>query len=223
MLVLAKEELVKEFKFLASFCWRDQRKKLSEQARIYANKIFWNNTILFATDGKVFIWTDKLGKNPEGFSVWKVKGSSFIKEQNIEELKKLQECKLDLRILTRLNDSKEIEGFIFKWDFSSYPLLMSNRSKNERWRDKGHFDLENNKFVIKFKEGTDKETIETYEGLFNYMPDNKENFTIPYWIVENLVKSTEITKESIVILVSELGYNKYCTLYTKKWSCLTLC
>lgn len=215
-------EFAKEFKFLSQFCYRDQRLSFTRQALFYANRIFWNGKVLFATDGKVFIWTDKLEENPEGFSVWKVKDNKFIKEQDIEELKRLQDCKLDERILKRINASKDIEEFIFKWDFS-LPLPMSNRSKTERWRDRSHFDLEHNKFVIKFKEGTDKETIENYEGLFNYVQENKEKFNIPYWIVEKLVKSTKKTKESIVIRVSELGYNKYCTLYTKKWTCVTLC
>ena len=147
-MVLTKE-MEKDFKFMALYSYTKRYNKMP-----FGNRIFWNNKIMFATNGNSFIWTET-EENPEDFSVWEVQGKNFVelKGKNKEELKSL---KLEDKIFSKYNSFGS--EFEFNWD-KSIPLPIKLCSeKQQRDNDKCFFDFVHNDFIVKFSKDKDDET-----------------------------------------------------------------
>ena len=70
-MVLTKK-MEKDFKFMSLYSYTKRYNKMP-----FDNRIFWNNKIIFATNGNSFIWTET-EENSEDFSVWEVQGKNFV-------------------------------------------------------------------------------------------------------------------------------------------------
>ena len=210
-MVLTKE-MEKDFNFMSLYSYTKRYKKMP-----FDNRIFWNNKIMFATNGNSFIWTETTKENPDEFSVWEVQGKNFVevKGKNKEELKNL---KLEDKIFNKYNKfSSELE---FNWD-KSIPLPIKLCSKKQkRDNDVCFFDFVHNDFIVKFSKDRDDEVVETYGDFFSVVSgDITEGFELPFWEILELIKHT---KDSVKVKIGSveskfLGFS-FCKMSSGKWN-----
>lgn len=206
------KEMEKDFKFMSLYSYTKRYEKMP-----FDNRIFWNNKIMFATNGSVFIWTETTEENPSGFSVWEVQGKNFVelKDKDKEELKNL---KLEDKVFKKHNNFNS--EFVFNWD-KDIPLPIKLCSKKQRYMDKCFFDFVHNDFIVKFSKDKDDEVAATYRDFFSGMSgDIPEGFELPFWEILELVKHT---KDSVKVKAGSvkskiLGFLQVCKMSSGKWN-----
>ena len=217
-MVLTKE-MEKDFRFMALYSYIKRNKKFH-----FDNRIFWNNKIMFATNGNVFLWTETTEENPDEFSVWEVQGNNFVelKDKDKEELKNL---KLEDKIFSKYNNF-DFE-FEFNWD-KSIPLPVKLCSKKQQ-RDKDicFFDFVHNDFIVKFSKDKDDEVIATYGDFISCSSKNlTECFSMPFWEIFELLKKTKdkikIKIKYNIVKQDTLRISYVCNMISGKWNVIAL-
>ena len=207
----------KDFKFMSLYSYTKRYKKMP-----FDNHIFWNNKIMFATNGSVFLWTETTEENPEGFSVWKVQGKNFV-ELKGEAKEKLKNLKLEDRVFSKYNNFGS--EFEFNWD-KSIPLPIKLCSKKQqRDNDICFFDFVHNDFIIKFSKNEDDEVVATYEGFLSGLSkDVSECFSMPFWEIFELLKKTKdkIKIKYNIIKQDTLVTSYVCKMISGKWNIISL-
>lgn len=207
------KDMEEDFKFMARYSYTDK----NQQKGPYTNRIFWHKKILFATCGAAFIWTET-EENPEGFSVWEVRGNKFVKRE--EGVKDLWALNMD-NIIFRRYDAYSFD-FTFCWDKDiPFPTKLCS-TKDERFRDRSYFDFVNNDFIVKFSENDYFLNVTaTYGDFFSDMSgDIPEGLGLPFWEILSLVKHT---KDSVKIKVGSiksevLRFSQFCKMSSGKWN-----
>ena len=211
-MVLTKE-IEKDFKFMSLYSYTKRDKKMP-----FDNRIFWNNKIMFATNGNVFLLTETIEENPDEFSVWEVQGKNFV-ELKGKDKEKLKNLKLEDKIFSRYNNFDS--EFEFNWD-KSIPLPIKLCSKKQqRNKDICFFDFVHNDFIVKFSKDKDDEVVATYGDFFSVMSgDVSECFSMPFWEIFELLKKTkDKVKVKIGSVKSEfLGFSQFCKMSSGKWN-----
>ena len=221
-MVLTKE-MEKDFRFMSLYSYTKRYKKMSlcsytkrYKKMPFDNRIFWNNKIMFATNGNSFIWTET-EENPEDFSVWEVQGKNFVelKGKDKEELKNL---KLEYKVFNRYNNFGS--EFEFNWD-KSIPLPIKLCSKKQqRDNDKCFFDFVHNDFIVKFSK--DDEFVATYGDFLTCLdPVNIEGFSFSFWKIFELVKKTKDVVKVTLNFAKQDTFNA-CKMVSGKWNIITI-
>ena len=207
------KEVEKDFIFMSLYSYTKRYKKMP-----FDNRIFWNNKIMFATNGSVFLWTETTEENPDEFSVWEVQGKNFV-ELKDKDKEKLKNLKLEDKIFSKYNNF-DFE-FEFNWDKSiSLPIKLCSK-KQQRDSDICFFDFVHNNFIVKFSKGNEDEAIETCKDFFSDMSgDIPEGFKLPFWEILEMVKHT---KDSVKVKVGSvkseiLGFSQFCKMSSGKWN-----
>ena len=204
----------KDFKFMALYSYTKRYKKMP-----FDNRIFWNNKIMFATNGNSFIWTET-EENPEDFSVWEVQGKNFVelKDKDKEELKNL---KLEDRIFKKYNDFGS--EFEFNWDKDiPLPITKLYSKKQQRDNDKCFFDFVHNDFIVKFSKDNENEVIATYGDFLTCLdPVNIEGFSFSFWKIFELVKKTKDVVKVTLNFAKQNTFNA-CKMVSGKWNIITI-
>ena len=211
-MVLTKE-MKNDFRFMSLYSYTKRDKKFP-----FDNRIFWNNKIMFATNGNSFIWTET-EENPEDFSVWEVQGKNFVelKGKDKEELKNL---KLEYKVFNRYNNFGS--EFEFNWD-KDIPLPIKLCSKKqERHMDKCFFDFAHNDFIVKFSKDKGDEVVATYGDFLTCLdPVNIEGFSFSFWKIFELVKKTkDLVKFKFNI--SKQDIFNVCKIVYGKWNIIAI-
>lgn len=211
--MILTKEMEKDFKFMSLYSYTKRYKKMP-----FDNRIFWNNKIMFATNGNVFLWTETTEENPDEFSVWEVQGKNFV-ELKDKDKEKLKNLKLEDKIFSKYNNF-DFE-FEFNWD-KDIPLPIKLCSKKQqRDNDICFFDFVHNEFIVKFSKDSEDEVIETCKDFFSGMSgDIPEGFKLPFWEILELVKHT---KDSVKVKVGSvkskiLGFSQFCKMSSGKWN-----
>ena len=211
-MVLTKEK-EKDFKFMSLYSYTKRYKKMP-----FDSRIFWNNKIMFATNGNSFIWTET-EENPEDFSVWEVQGKNFVelKGKDKEELKNL---KLEYKVFNRYNNFGS--EFEFNWDKSiSLPIKLCSK-KQERTNDKCFFDFAHNDFIVKFSKDKDDEVVATYGDFLTCLdPVNIEGFSFSFWKIFELVKKTKDVVKVTLNFAKQDTFNA-CKMVSGNWNIITI-
>ena len=214
-MVLTKE-MKKDFIFLYSYSYTKRYKKMP-----FDNRIFWNNKIMFATNGNVFLWTETTEENPDEFSVWEVQGENFVelKGKDKEELKNL---KLEYKVFNRYNNFGS--EFVFNWD-KDIPLPIKLCSKKqERYNDICFFDFAHNDFIVKFSDKDDA-VVATYGDFISCASKNlTECFSMPFWEIFELLKKTKdkVKIKYNIIEQDTLKTSYVCKMISGKWNVIAL-
>ena len=214
--MILTKEMKKDFMFLYSYSYTKRYKK-----KPFDNRIFWNNKIMFATNGNSFIWTET-EENPEDFSVWEVQGKNFVelKGKNKEELKNL---KLEYKVFNRYNNFGS--EFEFNWD-KSIPLPIKLCSKKQqRNNDICFFDFAHNDFIVKFSKDKDDEVVATYGDFISCSSKNlTECFSMPFWEIFELLKKTKdkVKIKYNIIKQDTLITSYVCKMISGKWNVISL-
>ena len=206
------KEMKKDFKFMFLYSYTKRYKKMP-----FDNRIFWNNKIMFATNGNVFLWTETTEENPDEFSVWEVQGENFVelKGKDKEELKNL---KLEDKVFKKCNNFGS--EFVFNWD-KDIPLPVKLCSKKQQ-RDKDicFFDFVHNDFIVKFSKDKDDEVVATYRDFISCSSKNlTECFSMPFWEIFELLKKTK-DKVKIKYIIKQDTF--VCSMISGKWNVIAL-
>ena len=215
--MIITKETKKDFKFMSLYSYTKRYEKMP-----FDNRIFWNNKIMFATNGNVFLWTETTEENPDEFSVWEVQGENFVelKGKDKEELKNL---KLEDKVFKKYNNFGS--EFEFNWD-KSIPLPVKLCSKKQQ-RDKDicFFDFVHNDFIVKFSKDKDDEVVATYRDFTSCSSKNlPECFSMPFWEIFELLKKT---KDKVKIKYNIIKQDTLITSYvytmtSGKWNAIAL-
>ena len=214
--MILTKEMEKDFKFMSLYSYTKRYKKMP-----FDERIFWNNKIMFATNGNVFLWTETTEENPDEFSVWEVQGKNFVelKGKDKEELKNL---KLEYKIFNKYNNFNS--EFEFNWD-KDIPLPIKLCSKKQqRDMDKCFFDFVHNDFIMKFSKDKDDEVVATYRDFISCASKNlPECFSMPFWEIFELLKKTkDKVKIKYNIIQDTLITSYVCTMISGKWNVIAL-
>ena len=209
--MILTKEMKKDFRFMSLYSYIKRNKKFP-----FDNRIFWNNKIMFATNGNSFIWTET-EENPEDFSVWEVQGKNFVelKDKDKEELKNL---KLEYKVFNRYNNFGS--EFEFNWD-KDIPLPIKLCSKKQqRDMDKCFFNFAHNDFIVKFSKGD--EVVATYGDFLTCLdPVNIEGFSFSFWNIFELVKKTKDVVKVTLNFAKQDTFNA-CKMVSGKWNIITI-
>ena len=212
-MILTKE---KDFRFMSLYSYTKRYNKMP-----FDNRIFWNNKIMFATNGNSFIWTETTEENPDGFSVWEVQGKNFVelKGKDKEELN----LKLEDKVFKKYNNFGS--EFEFTWD-KDIPLPIKLCSKKQqRNNDICFFDFAHNDFIVKFSKDKDDEVVATYGDFISCASKNlTECFSMPFWEIFELLKKT---KDKVKIKYNIIKQDTLITSYvynmiSGKWNVIAL-
>ena len=215
--MIITKEMKNDFRFMSLYSYIKRNKKFP-----FDNRIFWNNKIMFATNGNVFLWTETTEENPEEFSVWEVQGKNFVelKGKDKEELKNL---KLEDRIFSKYNNFGF--EFEFNWD-KDIPLPIKLCSKKQqRDNDKCFFDFAHNDFIVKFSKDKDDEVIATYGDFISCTSKNHpECFFMSFWEIFELLKKTKdkVKIKYNIIEQDTLKTSYACNMISGKWNVIAL-
>ena len=215
-MVLTKE-MEKDFKFMSLYSYTKRYKKMP-----FDNRIFWNNKIMFATNGSVFLWTETTEENPEEFSVWEVQGKNFV-ELKDKDKEKLKNLKLEYKVFNRYNNFGS--EFEFNWN-KDIPLPIKLCSKKEkRDNDICFFDFVHNDFIVKFSKDNEGEVVATYGDFISCLSkDVPECFSMTFWEIFELLKKTkDKVKIKYNIIKQDTLITSYdCNMISGKWNVISL-
>lgn len=215
-MVLTKE-MKKDFKFMSLYSYTKRYNKTP-----FDNRIFWNNKIMFATNGNVFLWTETTEENPEDFSVWEVQGKDFVEVKG-KDKEALKSLKLDDKIFNKYNNFGS--EFEFNWN-KDIPLPIKLCSKNKkRDNDICFFDFVHNDFIVKLSKDKDDEVVATYGDFISCSSkDVPECFSMPFWEIFELLKKTKdkVKIKYNIIKQSTLITSYICKMISGKWNVISL-
>lgn len=215
--MILTKEMEKDFKFMSLYSYTKRYNKMP-----FANRIFWNNKIIFATNGNVFLWTETIEENPDEFSVWKVQGKNFV-ELKGKDKEVLKSLKLEDKIFSKYNNFGS--EFEFNWNKDiPLPIKLCNK-KQQRDNDICFFDFVHNDFIVKFSKDEVDEVTATYGDFITCLdPVNVEGFSFSFWKIFELVKKTkDIVKVTLNLAKHDtLITCNACKMVSDKWNIITV-
>ena len=215
--MILTKEMEKDFKFMSLYSYIKRNKKMP-----FDNHIFWNNKIIFATNGNSFIWTETIEENPDEFSVWEVQGKNFVEVKG-KDKEALKNLKLDDKIFNKYNNFGS--EFEFNWD-KDIPLPIKLCSKNKkRDNDICFFDFVHNDFIVKFSKDKDDEVVATYGDFISCSSkDAPECFSMSFWEIFELLKKTKdkVKIKYNIIKQGTLITSYICKMLSGKWNVISL-
>ena len=190
------EELEKRLKIMRRF--NQKRSKRSEE-RLYYDKIFVHNDIMYATDGHIFVVSSNL-TDYKDFSFFKCNNKKFeYMDSSVQEVK---ECK------EQTNDGKILENVLQKFNHTSISFdidfgdnLLSSKlcsSWSKRHRDTIAINLQTEEAIIDFCGGAeaDRGITGTYgdiiKNVSGELPDKPIQFKL--WHIMEIMKQCKVNK-----------------------------
>ena len=190
------KELEKRLKLMQRF--NQKRSKWSEE-RLYYDKIFVHNDIMYATDGHIFVVSSNL-TDYKDFSFFKCKNKKFeYMDSSIQEVKESKEQTNDGKILENVLQKFDYSSVSFDIDFEDCSLptkLCSNWSK--RFKDRITINLQTEEAIIDFCGGAeaDRGVTGTYEDIIQNvsgeLPEKPIQFEL--WHIMEIMKQCKVNK-----------------------------
>lgn len=167
--------------------------KRNTPERVYHNKIFVHNDIMYATDGQIFVMAANL-TDQKDFSYFKCKGKKFeYLDSGIQEVKETGEYTRYGEAFEKILQQFNYTSVSFDIDFEDYPLptkLCSSWSK--RQEDKLKVNFQTKEAVIAFGNevtGTYGDIIKNVSGTF---PEKRVKFA--FWHIMEIMKLCKVNK-----------------------------
>ena len=147
------KELEKRLKIMQRF--NQKRSKWGEE-RLYYDKIFVHNDIMYATDGCIFVAAANL-TGQKDFSFFKCNNKKFeYMDSGIQEVKEIEEATKDGKTLENVLQMFNHASVSFDIDFEDCPLPVKLCcSWSKRHRDKIAINLQTEEAIIDFCGGLD--------------------------------------------------------------------
>ena len=193
------KELKKRLKLMRRF---NQKRSKWGEGRLYNDKIFVHNDIMYATDGFIFVAAVNL-TDQKDFSFFKCDNKKFeYMDSSDKEVKEDKEATGNGKTFEKLLQPLDCASVSFDIDFEGYPLpvkLCSNWSS--RQRDTMTVNFQTEEAVIDFcggleavggVTGTYGDIIKNISGT---IPENPVHFA--FWHIMEIMKQCKVNKVHI--------------------------
>ena len=190
------KELEKRLKIMQRF--NQKRSKWGEE-RLYYDKIFVHNDIMYATDGHIFVVSSNL-TDCKDFSFFKCNNKKFeYMDSGIQEVKEIEEATKDGKTLENVLQKFNHTSVSFDVDFGD--SLFSSKlcsSWSKRHRDTIAINLQTEEAIIDFCGGLESPggAIANYEDIIKNvsgeLPKNPIRFEL--WHIMEITKQCKVNK-----------------------------
>ena len=193
------KELEKRLKLMRCFNQVLGDKRSYTQTRIYHDKIFVHNDIMYATDGYIFVVAANL-TDQKDFSFFKCDSKKFeYLDSSDKEVTEVKEATGDGKIFEKLLEPLNCSSVSFDIDFEGYTLPVKLCSSwNKRHKDTLTVNFQTEEAIIDFCGG-----VEAYGGVTGTYGDIIKNIsgTIPenpirfsFWHIMEIMKQCKVNK-----------------------------
>ena len=170
--------------------------------KIYNDKIFVHNGIMYATDGFIFVSAANL-TDQKDFSFFKCNNKKFeYMDSGVTEVKEDKEATGDGKTFEKLLQPLNCASVSFDIDFEGYPLPVKLCSRwIKRYRDTMTVNFQTEEAVIDFCGGAeaDRGVTGTYgdiiKNISGTIPENPVHFS--FWHIMEIMKQCEVNKVHI--------------------------
>lgn len=167
--------------------------------KIYNDKIFVHNGIMYATDAHIFVAAANL-TDQKDFSFFKCDNKKFeYMDSGTQEVKEVREASGDGKTFEKVLQQFNYTSVSFDIDFEGYPLPVKLCSSwNKRHRDTMTVNFQTEEAVIDFcggleavggVTGTYGDIIKNISGT---IPENPIHF--PFWHIMEIMKQCKVNK-----------------------------
>ena len=192
------KELEKRLKLMQRFNQVMGDKRYT-RAKIYNDKIFVHNNVMYATDGHIFVAAANL-TDQKDFSFFKCGSKKFeYLDSSDKEVKEDKEATGDGKIFEKILLPLNCSSVSFDIDFEGYPLPVKLCSSwSTRWRDKMTINFQTEEAIIDFcggleavggVTGTYGDIIKNISGT---IPENPVRFA--FWHIMEIMKQCKVNK-----------------------------
>ena len=190
------KELEKRLKLMRLF---NQKKSRWSVKRLYNDKIFVHNDIMYATDGHIFVAASNL-TDQKDFSFFKCDGKKFeYLDSSDKEVKEDKEASGDGKTFEKLLKPLNCASVSFDIDFEGYTLPVKLCSNwNRRFEDTLTVNFQTEEAIIDFcggleavggVTGTYGDIIKNVSGA---IPENPIHFA--FWHIMEIMKQCKVNK-----------------------------
>jgi hypothetical protein len=195
------KELEKRLKLMQRFNQVLGSKRYTKE-RIYNNKIFVHNDIMYATDGHIFVVAANL-TDQKDFSFFKCSSKKFeYLDSSVQEVKEDKEALRDGEAFEKILQQFNYTSVSFDIDFEGYPLPTKLCSSwSTRWEDKLTVNFQTEEAVIDFCGGLEElgGVTGTYgdiiKNVSGTIPENPMKFA--FWNIMEIMKQCKVNKVHI--------------------------
>ena len=192
------KELEKRLKLMQHFNQGLGSKSYIEE-RIYNNKIFVHNDIMYATDGYILVVAANL-TDQKDFSFFKCNGKKFeYLDSSVQEVKEGKEALRGGETIEKILQPLHCDSFSFDIDFEGYPLPTKICSGwSTRWEDELTVNLQAEEAVIDFCGGLEEPggVTGTYgdiiKNVSGTIPEKTMKFA--FWHIMEIMKQCKVNK-----------------------------
>ena len=170
--------------------------------RIYNNKIFVHNDIMYATDGYIFVVAANL-TDQKDFSFFKCNGKKFeYLDSSVQEVKEGKEALRDGEMIEKILQPLHYDSFSFDIDFEGYPLPNKICSGwSTRWEDELTVNLQTEEAVIDFCGGLEEPggVTGTYGDIIKNVSGTipEKTTKLAFWHIMEIMKQYKVNKVHI--------------------------
>lgn len=170
--------------------------------KIYNDKIFIHNGIMYATDAHIFVAAANL-TDQKDFSFFKCSDKKFeYMDSSTQEVKEDKEASGDGKTFEKLLQPLDCTSVSFDIDFEGYPLPVKLCSSwNKRFRDTMTVSFQTEEAVIDFYGGAEEYggVTGTYgdiiKNISGTIPENPVHFS--FWHIMEIMKQCKVNKVHI--------------------------
>ena len=195
------KELEKRLKLMKCFNQVTGR-SMYAKTRIYTDKIFVHNDIMYATDGHIFVAAANLTDRKD-FSFFKCDGKKFeYMDSSTQEVKEDKEATGNGKTFEKLLQPLSCASVSFDIDFEGYPLPVKLCSIwNKRYKDTMTVNFQTEEAIIDFCGGLEAVggVTATYgdiiKNVSGTIPENPIHFA--FWHIMEIMKQCKVNKVHI--------------------------
>ena len=194
------KELEKRLKLMKHFNQvMGDKRSMYIKTKIYNDKIFVHNDIMYATDGNIFVAASNL-TDQKDFSFFKCDGKKFdYLDSSDKEVKEDKEASGDGKTFEKLLQPLDCASVSFDIDFEGYTLPVKLCSSwNRRFEDTLTVNFQTEEAIIDFCGGCDAVggVTGTYgdiiKNVSGTIPENPVHFA--FWHIMEIMKQCKVNK-----------------------------
>lgn len=201
------KELKETFKVMGNFC----RKSRNENDRPFYNRIFVHNDIMYATDGRIMVFTDNI-TDKKDFSYFNAK---TLKYEGMDKDIRVQTK--EGKILERITESFTDFPVRFDIDFDDIPLPVKLQGTfQDRYSEEVTIDLDSKEAKFDFEGGMDNDGVTATYGDIIKNVESAENVTVKM-AVWHVLKVMQVCKVKKIHYLCN-AERKYCKFVVGKYT-----
>ena len=190
------KELEKRLKLMQHFNQVIGDKRSYIKKKIYNDKIYVHNDIMYATDAHIFVAAANL-TDQKDFSFFKCDGKKFeYLDSSDKEVKEDKEALGDGKTLEKVLQPLSCDSVSFDIDFEGYPLPVKLCSSwSSRYKDTLTVNFQTEEAIIDFYGGVTVTYGDIIKNISGIIPENPVHFS--FWHIMEIMKQCKVNKVHI--------------------------